>query len=384
VSTSYPDPSELGGGGLGQKLALLLPAIVIVAAVAYLLARNPGARDAVTRLQQSTATPPAAAATAPPATPSQQPTTAATTTPSAQAVPPDFADPLYAADQAVAPNPPYRRWQPGPVTWRGATVGWDAPPVDWQAGEPRIEFLGRDENVYAFRIDGFATGETIAPEGVRVRFDVGGLPVQPGRTSVAARPASPSGLEVFVEVDGDLVGLIAPALDLTVRGSAGSRATQRVPFYHVGRRPERLFRLYDSLGRTMATAPNGVVVPRSLPEGAILQWAGDVAGSDMRGLSWVVPAGDAWVSLRTYQGDTCPAADDPILHCFGDAAPVTNALESLTIANRPWLLQLRGGTWHAYARIDGIYVTFESPVREVVVAAADAEVRGRGSLGVGR
>lgn len=373
MSETYPDPSTVGGAGFGAKLAFLVPAIVIVGAVVYLLARNPGARDAVTRLQQPTVTATSSVRPSPAPAIGQPPATPSATTPPAR---PNARDPLYAVDQAFVATPPYKHWRPGPVSWEGKGLGWGVNAVDWQPGdEPRVDYLGRDGNVYGFHVDGFAEGETVARDGVRVGFDIGGLPVEPGRVSVAGRPTTPTGMDVFVEVDGDLIGMIAPLLQFKIKTISGTSASLKVPFYHVGRRPERSFRLYDALSQVANSAPSGLVVPKSLPENSILQWAGGVAKSNMRALFWAVPVGDEWVSLSAYQGEECPAADDPVLHCFGDAAPVTNALEVITVAGRPWTLQERDGVWHAFARVDGIYVAFASPLRDVVIQAADAEVR---------
>ena len=350
------------------RLALLLPAAAIVVAVAFLVSRNPSAQDVLDR-DDIAATATAVAAVVPPA-----PTATATLTPPARDN--DFL-------QALTQDPfgfrrgPILSWRPGPPAWENQGVRWAKVEPRWWQDGPVVNFVGRDRNVYRFHIDGFRSGEAVAPDGIRLDFNVAGHLAVPYRVALSASTHKGTGLDLAVTFDRNRAGLIGPALRVRVTGNAGSRAEVEVPYHHSGVRPERTFRLSYSLGRLLTETSFRELLPRDLPGGSTMQWAGYVAGAaDARAVTVLVPSGDGWVSLLQVQGTECaPVVTGDLGECFGGSAPHAPFLEQLDAEGVAWSLGHRHGVWVATAQFGPTHVLFAAPDREIVVRAA-ASVRG--------
>src|SRR5439155_22960539 len=162
--------TEKTPGWPGRRLALLLPALTILAAVIYLLIGNPGAEELAARRQVEVT--PIAVATAARASSAVNPVSSAT------------ASPALAPEVSVNEVPPFLTGflEEQPALPK-ATVD-DAP---WGPGPPRIVFVARYGAVYRFQVEGFQPGESLLRERTRLLSSIAGYPLKLLSRSVRAR-----------------------------------------------------------------------------------------------------------------------------------------------------------------------------------------------------
>jgi hypothetical protein len=358
----FDDPGETRSG-LPRAL-LFVPVLAIIAVVAYLFAANPGARDVLEdEPLVATATPAASAAV-----------TTAIITPAPTRPPRVFAPPrdvyrLHDPDAVIARPIPV--WRPGQFDWYNGAVEWvQVRPRLWQDG-PRIIFLGRDGTAFRFHVDGFREGEALQPEGVQVRFEASGRSAWPRRLRLAAIPSDRTGLDLFVEFDTELLGLIAPTLTVRVSGTMGSKATVRAPFVHDARRPELAYRVDTMIQGLLSERPFDLYLPTGLPDTAVAQWAGRVPGfPQARSITWLVPSDEGWASLLLVEAAGCERSLERPEECFGpDGRGITPA-GRLTIGGSEWSATTVAGVRVLFGHFGETAVLLASPDEAAVETAA--------------
>jgi hypothetical protein len=357
------DEGDTGDSG-PPRFLLIVPVVAIIAAVVYLFADNPSAQDAV----QRDTTPPATA-TAPPALATIAPSPAPTVV--QRVIPPaDAQFRLRDPNERLSPGP-IPRWDTSSERWATDGVEWEGVLPRWWQDGPRVHFVDQVGNVFKFHVNGLRRGETLDRDGVEVFFHIAGAVITPRRLRVSAERDQDTGLNMTIEFDRALTGIIAPALTVRITGTLGSTAVAKAPFAHIGPRPQRAYRLDNMIGLLISNRPFNYYFPTALPSASVAQWASFVVGTDARGFGWVVPAEAGWVSLLVVETSDCgePRAGG-LEACFGPDAAGVEVVGRATLDTGTWTLGRGQAQWVMIGRLGETDIMLAAPDEKVVRLAA--------------